>query len=109
MLSFFLGGFFFFFFSFFFFFFYCFPSQLTIVRLLQFQHGLYIQGTDDTDLESEEEAVWKVDRLLDRRVRGGVEQYLVKWNGCGHDQNSWEPKSNVTQDLIQAFQKKHRK
>merc|ERR1712232_1089850 len=31
---------------------------------------------------------WQVDVVLDRRVIGGKEEYLVRWEGCSDDQNS---------------------
>eukprot|EP00959_Pyramimonas_sp_CCMP1952_P186685 3903655-Pyramimonas_sp.AAC.2 len=30
------------------------------------------------------------DRVLDRRLEGAVSQYLVKWQGLGYDQLTWE-------------------
>ena len=53
----------------------------------------------DNDLE------WEVDSLLDVRKRGRGLQYLVHWKGFPHEQDSWEPKSNLTNvpDLLQEF------
>jgi hypothetical protein len=39
---------------------------------------------------------WEVERLLKHRVNAqGVTEFLVKWAGCGHDANSWEPTLNL--------------
>jgi hypothetical protein len=52
-----------------------------------------------------EPGVYFVDALLkERRTKGGKKEYLVKWKGCGPDDNTWEPASNVTLDLIDEFE-----
>jgi len=33
---------------------------------------------------------------VDKRKVGKRFQYLVKWEGFSHDQNTWEPISNLT-------------
>jgi hypothetical protein len=37
--------------------------------------------------EGEEE--WLIDRILDQRIRGKGHQYLVRWQGWGHDEDRW--------------------
>ena len=49
-------------------------------------------------MESGEE-LWKIERILDhekkRQGRKTTYKYLVKWDGFGSEQNSWEPESNL--------------
>jgi len=37
-----------------------------------------------------------VEDIVDKRKVGKRFQYLVKWEGFPHDQNTWEPISNLT-------------
>ena len=30
--------------------------------------------------------------------------YLVKWKGFPHEDNTWEPRSNISEDLIKSFE-----
>lgn len=39
--------------------------------------------------------VYRVERLLDARQVGGRLQYLVKWDGYGPEENTWEPPQNI--------------
>ena len=57
--------------------------------------------TDSSELkgaesDSEEEPKFPIDQITDSRTKGGVLQYLVKWEG--HDVLSWEPASTIDTD-----------
>ena len=41
------------------------------------------------------EDVYRIERVLKRRIRNGVEELLVKWKGFDDSYNSWIPKDNV--------------
>ena len=55
----------------------------------------------------EGEPYFKVDRILSHRQRKVgrrvVHEYLIKWLGYPDTDNSWEPESNLTPDLVQAY------
>src|ERR1700730_17524423 len=50
-----------------------------------------------------------VEEILKSRKRRHVIQYLVKWEGYPHEDNTWEPKKNLAQapEAIKAFHKKN--
>ena len=50
---------------------------------------------------------WAVDRLLDRRLDGGVWQYLVRFKGWGPEHDLWEPACNVHGMLVAAYDAVH--
>jgi len=44
-------------------------------------------------INGEEE--YKIEAILDYKMKGRKRLYLVKWEGYDHDENTWEPKSMV--------------
>jgi hypothetical protein len=45
-----------------------------------------------------------VERILDRRQRNGVTEYLLKWHGYSNSHNSWEPEENIlSQKMLDDF------
>ena len=50
---------------------------------------------------------YDVEKILKHRKRKGEMEYLVKWQGYGDKDNSWEPVVNLEcRDLIAAYNKK---
>lgn len=51
---------------------------------------------------------YEVEEILDRRIRNGAVEYLLKWEGYPASENSWEPESNLECPwLIQLFEEDH--
>ena len=63
---------------------------------------------DYSDLSDNDDPIYEVEQLLDRRQHRGRTQYLVKWKGWGHEENKWKYTSELQhcQDLIQAFERR---
>jgi len=38
---------------------------------------------------------YKIDKIIDKRVRCGIREYLVRWKSCSKDFDSWIPASSV--------------
>ena len=57
--------------------------------------------------EGEEEYI--VERILDSCKRGQRLEYYVKWKGYGPEENTWEPKSHLTNapDKVAKFHCDH--
>ena len=56
-------------------------------------------------IEVNEKAEYEVEAILDTRKRGRTIEYLVKWEGYPHSDNTWEPRMNVghAAELITEF------
>ena len=72
---------------------------------------------EDDEPEDEDDEEWAVDELLgrkvvseedfllDRRFPPGTVLYLVAWEGCGDDENTWEPCEQISNDLISDYER----
>ena len=69
----------------------------------------YRSGTNDIPSPPEPDIVdglpyYKVDKILSHRVRKigrrKVQEFLIKWLGHDDTHNSWEPRQNLTDDLL---------
>lgn len=57
--------------------------------------------------DGEEEEEYSVEKILDKRTKGGKVEYLIKWEGYPDSENTWEPQDNLDcPDIISNFEAK---
>jgi hypothetical protein len=78
------------------------------ISLLEPANGTTPVATN-TELQPENEPdIYEVEKILDRRLVGKQEQYLVKWQGYEHTDNTWEPVKNLNcPELLRTFRQQH--
>jgi hypothetical protein len=53
-----------------------------------------------------EDEEYEVDQILDKRIKKGRTEYLVKWKGYSNEENTWEPTQNLhCPDKIREYHK----
>jgi len=64
-------------------------------------------SNSDAGSDAEPEEEYTVEKILDKRIRGGKTEYLIKWEGYPDSENTWEPEDNLDcPDLISGFEEK---
>ena len=60
-----------------------------------------------SDASGSEGEEYEVEKIIERRVRKGKTEYLIKWKGYDNEEdNTWEPQENLDcEDKIVDFEK----
>jgi len=63
-----------------------------------------------SDASGSEGEEYEVEKILERRVRKGKTEYLIKWKGYDNEEdNTWEPQENLDcEDKIVDFEKQRK-
>jgi len=60
-----------------------------------------------SEIKEEEEEEYIVEKILDKRIEEKkIAYYLIKWKGYGDEENTWEPKSNLSSEMIKEYEKR---
>jgi hypothetical protein len=51
---------------------------------------------------------WFVDSIISTRIKHGVTEYLITWQGFDSSHASWEPEKNLSPGLLLAYRSKER-
>jgi hypothetical protein len=54
-----------------------------------------LYGEELSPVRISESTEYKIDKILDRRVRAGIREVLVRWKGYSKAFDSWVPASSV--------------
>jgi spore cortex formation protein SpoVR/YcgB (stage V sporulation) len=62
---------------------------------------------DDIEMcENQEEDIYEVEAILDKKKVGSIWKYKVKWTGYSLEDSTWEPLANLTNvpELLEEFE-----
>ncbi|KAL6065753.1 Chromobox protein 5 [Balamuthia mandrillaris] len=63
-------------------------------------------GSEGEDAGEEEEDIYEVERIVDKRKKGRGVEYLIKWKGYPASANTWEKRSNLfCEELLEEFER----
>ena len=64
----------------------------------------------DPNLDTGDDEVFLVERILNKRTERGIKQCLIKWRGFPRSEATWEPKENILDpELILKFENRQGK
>jgi len=65
------------------------------------------KAVQEKKADSTQEEEYEVEEIVEKRMKKGKAEYLIKWKGWSHDDDTWEPRSNLDCDkIIDDFEKK---
>ena len=53
---------------------------------------------------NKKKGIYEAERLVSKRDFDGITKWEVKWKNFAHKHNTWEPKENISRELLQEFE-----
>lgn len=69
-------------------------KRILTARMKQFQSGALLNAIN-IEKKSNDENAYEVERLIDDKIVGKTQYYLVRWRGYGPDDDTWEREENL--------------
>ncbi|KAL7554833.1 hypothetical protein ACHAWF_018375 [Thalassiosira exigua] len=63
------------------------------------------EGGEGDGPAAPEDFFWEVETVVGRRIKRGRVEYLIRWRGCGEDENTWEPAANLCDTAMEEASK----
>lgn len=64
---------------------------------------------NDNGTTEEEEEIYEVEKVVDKRFHKGKVEYLLKWKGYPSEENTWEAEDSLEcPELLQEYEKRRR-
>jgi Chromo (CHRromatin Organisation MOdifier) domain len=64
------------------------------------------ESTSDEDLTEE----YEVEKILDKRIKKGVTEYLIRWKGYESEEDTWEPTNNLNcHEIVTEFERNQKR
>jgi hypothetical protein len=82
------------------------------MRIHPIFHVSLLSPTKNPETTRDDEVIeeYEVEHILDKRVRQGKTEYLVKWKGYENNENTWEPTEHLyCPDKVQEFVNRSKK
>lgn len=66
-----------------------------------------VEPADPDEGDDIPDGEYAIDSLVGHKHRKGYRYYRVRWEGCGSDEDTWEPAYNLPDKLVRSYMEEH--